>query len=77
MHRPKEANMLQTIEVEIDATGHVHPLEPVQTIPAGRALLTLLTPPVDETLQLAEAALAEDWLNPEEEAAWAHLQPAK
>jgi len=69
--------MLQTIEVEIDATGHIHPLEPVQTIPAGRALLTLLTPSVDEALQLAEAALAEDWLKPEEEEAWAHLQPAR
>ena len=69
--------MLQTIEVEIDASGHVHPLEPVQTIPAGRALLTLLTPSVDEALQLAEAALAENWLKPEEDEAWAHLQPAK
>ena len=69
--------MLQTIEVEIDASGHIHSLEPVQTIPAGRALLTLLRPPVDEALQLAEAALAEDWLKPEEEAAWAHLQPAR
>ena len=69
--------MLQTIEVEIDAMGHIHPLEPLQAIPVGRALLTLLKPPVDETLQLAEAALAEDWLKPEEEEAWAHLQPAR
>ena len=69
--------MLQTIEVEIDASGHVHPLELAQTIPAGRALLTLLKPSVDEALQLADAALAEDWLKPEEEAAWAHLQPAR
>lgn len=69
--------MLQTIEVEIDASGHVHPLEPVQTIPTGRALLTLLRPPVDQALQLAEAALAEDWLKPEEEEAWAHFQPAR
>lgn len=68
---------MQTIEVEIDATGHIHPLEPVQSIPVGRALLTLLRPPLDEALQLAEAALAEDWLRPEEEEAWAHLQPVK
>ncbi len=33
--------MLQTIEVEIDATGHIAPLE-VLPMPAGRALLTLL-----------------------------------
>lgn len=69
--------MLQTIEVEIDATGHIHLLEPVQSLPVGRALLTLLKPSVDETLKLAEAALAEDWLKSEEEEAWAHLQPGK
>lgn len=69
--------MLQTIEVEIDATGHIHPLEPVQMLPVGRALLTLLKPSVDEALQLAEAALAEDWLKPEEDDAWAHLQPVR
>lgn len=69
--------MLQTIEVEIDATGHIHPLEPVQMLPVGRALLTLLKPSVDEALQLAEAALAEDWLKPEEDDAWAHLQSAR
>lgn len=69
--------MLKTIEVEIDAKGHVHPLEPVGRLPPGRALLTLLSPAVDDTLLLAERALAEDWLRPEEDAAWAHLQPEK
>lgn len=49
----------------------------MQALPVGRALLTLLKPPVDEALQLAEAALAEDWLKPEEDEAWAHLQPAR
>lgn len=73
----KEKNMLQTIEVEIDASGHVHPLEPIFKLPVGRALLTLLQPTVDEALHLSEPALAEDWLKPEEDAAWAHLQPAK
>lgn len=69
--------MLQTIEVEIDASGQVHPIEPLEHLPPGRALLTLLTPSEDniETAWLAEPALAEDWLRPEEEAAWAHLQP--
>jgi hypothetical protein len=28
-----------------------------------------------ETALLAEAALAEDWLKPEEDEAWKHLQP--
>ena len=69
--------MLQTIEVEIDAGGQVHPVEPLEHLPPGRALLTLLTPAEDrtETAWLAEPALAEDWLKPEEEAACAHLQP--
>ena len=69
--------MLQTIEVEIDATGHIHPLEDLPRLPKGRALLTFLTPPAEETALLAEAALAADWLRPEEDEAWAHLQPGK
>jgi hypothetical protein len=32
---------------------------------------------VDESALLSEAALAEDWARPEEDAAWAHLQPAR
>ncbi|SFM41857.1 hypothetical protein SAMN05421721_10539 [Ectothiorhodospira mobilis] len=67
--------MLHTIEVEIDSTGHIQPIDPVSRIPAGRALLTLLTPPADETALLSEAALAEDWSKAEEDEAWAHLQP--
>lgn len=69
--------MLQTIEVEIDASGHIHPLEPMSKLPVGRALLTLLNSSVDDALQLAESSLAEDWLKPDEDAAWAHLQLAK
>lgn len=69
--------MLQTIEVEIDARGHIHPLEPLPKLPAGRALLTLLNAPLNEAALLAEPALADDWLNPEEDEAWAHLQPDK
>lgn len=34
--------MLQTIEVEIEASGHIHPLEPLFFTPLGRAYLTLL-----------------------------------
>uniref|UniRef100_E6PN41 Uncharacterized protein n=1 Tax=mine drainage metagenome TaxID=410659 RepID=E6PN41_9ZZZZ len=37
--------------------------------------MTLLTPPANEAALLSEAVLAEDWLKPEEDAAWAHLQP--
>lgn len=34
--------MLQTIEVEIDSSGHIHPLGPLSFVPTGRAYLTLL-----------------------------------
>lgn len=37
----------------------------------------MLMPSMGETILLAEAALADDWLKPEEEEAWAHLQPGK
>lgn len=69
--------MLQTIEVEIDVNGHLRSLEPQVRVPPGRALLTLLNPATEETAFLAEAALAQDWLKPEEDLAWEHLQPGK
>jgi len=69
--------MLQTFEVEIDADGHVRALEPLGRIPPGRALLTLLPQSENEAAFLAESALARDWLRPEEDAAWAHLQRDK
>ena len=39
--------MLQTIQVEIDATGHIHPMEALSFKPVGRALLTLLDPTIE------------------------------
>lgn len=44
--------MLQTIEVEIDAKGHIHPLEklPLPLKGKSRALLTIL--PADSAIQL-------------------------
>lgn len=67
--------MRQTIQVEIDANGRVHPLESSVRVPVGRALLVLLTSESDEAALLAQHALAADWLTPEEDAAWAQLQP--
>jgi hypothetical protein len=68
--------MTRAIEVEIDEAGRVHPLDPSLKLPQGRAVLTW---PEDETLYpalMSEKALA-DWLRPEEDAAWEHLQPVK
>jgi hypothetical protein len=54
--------MLQTIEVQIDAKGHIHPSEPL--------------PPVNhEAAFLSEQALATDWLKPEEDKAWQSEKP--
>jgi uncharacterized protein YqcC (DUF446 family) len=69
--------MIRTIEVEIDETGMVHPKEPNTLLPQGRALLTWQTDPDHLTALLSEAALAVDWLRPEEDEAWAYLQPNK
>jgi hypothetical protein len=69
--------MNRSIEVEIDEAGVIQPLRPDERLPAGRALLTW---PASENaigLLLSEKALAEDWLRPEEDEAWAHLQLVK
>jgi len=73
--------MIQTIEATIDAQGTVHLQEPVTLTGSRRALVTILEPVYEEephpnaTALLSEAALAEDWNRPEEDAAWSHLQP--
>lgn len=69
--------MVRTIEVEVDATGEIHIVEPACRLPQGRAQLTWESPGSQEAISLSETSLAEDWLKPEEDAAWAHLQPAK
>ena len=72
--------MHRTLEAVVDDRGHIRLLETI-SLPAGRrVLVTILDEehvfPLDEVTLLSEAALAEDWNRPEEEAAWSHLQPA-
>ena len=78
--------MIRTVEAAIDEQGTVRLLEEVKLPAARRALVTILEeePPlpgqarqVSEITLLSEAALAEDWNRPEEDAAWQHLQPAR
>jgi hypothetical protein len=68
--------MTRTLEVEIDETGTIHPLDANVKLPQGRAILSW--PDQDDIYPalMSEASLA-DWLSPEEDAAWAHLQPDK
>ena len=71
--------MLMTVEAIIDPTGIVRILQPISISTARRALVTILDEPVfeiAETALLSEAALAEDWLRPEEDEAWSYLQRA-
>ncbi|MBM4069939.1 MAG: hypothetical protein FJ271_13455 [Planctomycetes bacterium] len=70
--------MIQTVEAIVDASGRVRLLGQVRLAGPRRALVTVLEEPAavpGEAALLAEAALAVDWLRPEEDAAWSHLQP--
>jgi hypothetical protein len=69
--------MMLTVEAVIDASGNVKILQPVSIPSARRALVVILEEPaseISETALLSEAALAEDWLRPEEDEAWSYLQ---
>jgi len=70
---------MRTVEAVIEPNGDVRLVEPIRLSSARRALVTILeeTPSVNDAALLSEAALAEDWNRPEEDAAWAHLQPGK
>lgn len=71
--------MMQTVEAVIDENGNVRILQPISIAHARRALVIILEEPasdVSETALLSEAALAQDWLRPEEDKAWSYLQPA-
>lgn len=69
--------MIRTVEAVVDESGRVRLLEPLALSEARRALVTILDEPAlsaNETALLSEPALA-DWIRPEEEQAWARLQP--
>lgn len=71
--------MIQTVEAVVDTAGQVRLLGEVHVTAPRRALVTVLEEPPaipGEAALLAQAALA-DWLRPEEDAAWSHLQPGK
>lgn len=68
--------MLKSVEVMIDPDGQVRLQEPMHLTRSHRAIVTILDiPDVDETALPTEAALATDWLRPEEDEAWSHLNP--
>jgi len=73
--------MSTTVEAMIDKDGTVRLLEQVSLAGPRRALVIILeempAARADETALLSEAALAEDWNRPEEDAAWSYLQSVK
>jgi hypothetical protein len=73
--------MIQSVEAVIDPEGNVHLLESVKLPTSRRAIVTILEEnpliSVCETALLSEPTLAEDWLRPEEDEAWLHLQLAQ
>ena len=71
--------MIRTVEAIIDERGTVQLQEAVALSAPHRALVTILDeePHHNEAALLSEAALAEDWDRPEEDAAWSHLQPGQ
>ncbi len=70
--------MIRTVEATIDEQGAVFLREAISLSTPHRALVTILEEDsISETALLSEAALAEDWNRPEEDAAWSHLQSAQ
>ena len=72
--------MMRSYEAEIDASGRIQLLEPVNLRGPCRAVVTILKSASEEDtdeelLQFAQSALSQDWEKPEEDEAWAHLQP--
>ncbi len=72
--------MIRTLEAVIDREGRVQLLEPLHLEGEHRALVTILEEEPaghpNATALLSEAALS-DWNRPEEDDAWAHLQPVR
>jgi hypothetical protein len=70
---------MKTVEAVIQPNGEVRLVEPVRVSSPRRALVTILeeAPTVHDAALLSEVALGDDRNRAEEDAAWAHLQPAK
>ena len=70
--------MFRTIEAVIAEDGTIRLLEPIQLPGSSRALVTILDQTIepirDETARLSEESFS-DWNRPEEDEAWAYLQP--
>ena len=66
--------MLKTIEAVIGPNRTVEPIEPLELAPGQHVLITVL--PAPESALMAEPSL-QDWLHPDEDAAWSYLSQAQ
>jgi len=76
---PKRS-MIRSFEGRIDDQGRVQLPRAAPADAGKRAIVTIVDKTdghASEVTLLSEAALAEDWNRPEEDAAWSHLQPAR
>ena len=65
---------MRTVRAMVDTQGNVRLLESVEIEVDCKAFVTILDDEEPESALLSEEALARDWLRPEEDEAWAHLQ---
>jgi hypothetical protein len=72
-----EKDMENLYEAVVDTDGRIRLSTAVHLEKGLKVLVAVPRSHMDSTLSgivLSEPALADDWLNPEEEEAWAHLQ---
>ena len=71
--------VLRSIEATIEKDGTVRLHKKVKLSASRRAILTILDEQasIPETALLSEMAFAADWNRPEEDNAWAYLQPGR
>lgn len=70
--------MLRTLEATLDPKGHLSFKEPQELKAPQKVLITFLEEGhANAEALLSEETLAKDWLKPEEDEAWRHLQEAK
>ena len=68
--------MTKVVDATIAEQNDVKSIRPIRLPKLRRAFATIFSEElrIPEIALLSEAALAEDWLGPEEDTAWAHLQ---
>lgn len=72
--------MTQALNAVLERDGSIRLLDTVGLVGPRRVVVIVLNEPPrsdNETLLLSQAALADDWLRPEEDAAWLHFQSAR